>query len=360
MHSIILILAFSFSVTSLADDPPLPAEYYEIVEALKEDNVETFKSLIEKHPGFKIGPCGNRDIDQDAAEYQAIKILTYIGTHFSKSDRYCAFGSAVRSGKMKSIKYFVEDFKIEFNPNENFLWSIANSCDTNVAKYFFKRFKTSASNAELESGFRSSVFSGCASMVDFFRAKGAKLTNPIYFLKDIANGDNHSSESKMDHDLSFTLATNSKVQLNSKRLLLQSTAATSGVAVKLSANPEKDLKECLIPLLGHPHLTKWVYSYDFNKLACDVIVEPEKASWKLHIYATQISYKDLKLKPVQKANDRSAIDLAPFGKSRWLGEWGENGIRYIAGFSCKEKNQDSCLQESEARKVLSELVLIKK
>lgn len=344
----------------MADDPPLPAEYYEIVEAIKKDNVELFKSLIEKYPIFKVGPCGNGDIDQDAAEYQAIKILKYIGTHFSKSDRYCAFGSAVQSGKMKSIQYFVEDFKIDFTPNENFLRSIADSCDTKVANYFFKHFKTSASMESLESGLRSSVFSGCSSVVNFFRSKGAKLTNPIYFLRKVANGDNSSSQSKADHDLSFTLATNSKVQLNSKRLLLQSKAATSGVAIKLSANLEKELKKCPIPLLGHPHMTKWVYSYDFNKLACDVIIESEKASWNLHIYATQISYKDLKLKPVQQAKERSAIELAPFGKSKWLGEWQENGTRYVAGFSCEEKNQDSCLQEGEARKVLSELVLLKK
>ena len=196
-------------------------------------------------------------------------------------------------------------------------------------------------------------------MAYFFRIKGAKLKNPIYFLKDIANGDNNSSASKMGHDLSFTLAMNPKIKLSSKRILLQPAAASAGIDVKLSANYESELRKCPIPLLGHPYLTRKVSSYDFNKLACDVTVEPEKTSWTLHIYATQISYKDLQLRPVQEAKERNAIDLTPFGKSRWLGEWQENGIRYIAGFSCKEKGTDSCLQETEARKVLSELVLLK-
>lgn len=347
-------------MAALAYDPPLPEEYNEIVASIKKDDVALFKSLIEKYPQFKVGPCGNGDIDQEAADYQAIKVLKYIGTHLAKTDRECAFNSAVRSGKMESIKYFVESFKIDFQPSVDFLWSVANSCDNRVAKYLFKHFKTSATDEALESGLRSSVFSGCSSMVDFFRAKGAKLKNPIYFLKDIANGDNNSFESKMDHDLSFTLATNSKIQLSSKRILLQPTGVPAGVDIKLSTSSEGELKKCPIPLLGHPQLTRWVYSYDFNKLACDVIVAPEKTSWILHIYATQISYKDLQLKSVQEAKERNAIDLASFGKSRWLGEWQENGIRYVAGFSCKEKGMDSCLQETEARKVLGELVLLKK
>lgn len=141
-------------------------------------------------------------------------------------------------------------------------------------------------------------------------------------------------------------------------LMPEKSIAATGI--KLSESLSYDLKNCPLPLLVHPRVTKRILSYSFNKQACDVVVTPGKNLWSLSIYATQISYNDLKLEKVLASHHRGAIPLRFYGKSRWMGEWQENGIRYIAGFSCQEKDQDSCLQETEARQILNELVVIKK